>query len=655
MKKGSRTFWPSCFLVVCSLFLFCATLGKCKNVSSATTEDHLEVSATPTTIEAQLENVTSSIGSLPNVATTIENNENNNNNNTESSLPTSTVTSGPNSTSDVTPSEFSTPTTEPHSTTTELTTQGDPVTELVNSTNNESSLIEIKSKGNVSNEVLSGNGTESVLSTTNVPLEVTVNVTEMSKNESNLENATTVVPEIIPQTEANSSGSIDYEITISSSIVSSSESVPEVAANESQYSTEVTTSTLPSESSSQLFTVTLTSLLPEDNVTNSSHAFVNSTDSSVTTDDPENFDRTNATDITNVVVLIENFNSTESTQENKSTTWANNPIMLNPTSNIPSANVTEFVDFDNDTVYSSYDANATTNEVDSTPITTQQPWFLLQFAGNCSLDQEEFGDFEKEVRDQLLARTGVPDQNVSVNIYNCSKSVLVNVSVSVAYERQLSQFFKKLDLANDSKFHINADTYLVTVVGPAGNNAFRQPPEVILSSRHTDIEFVIYVALGSACAFLLVLAVLLVTCKYCRTKPYKGFDVSDVSHLNLRLEDYTLTRIPRPKSIYADYCRSSSRSTDRYCPLDEQSTNQTNGMVHAFDTSVVPLEDVPVADQQTDLQKGNATAKQKSSSSTNDYEDIEGNSVKSTENLHQKKTVPVAPAPWGVDNESFAT
>lgn len=654
------------YLVVLGLLLASpVTRGSNVNASSEavevtiTEESSLNTTSTTTT-QHQIENATS-VGAFPILETPESNN-------TEPSLSMSMVTSGPNSTSDVTPSEFSTPTTDPHPTTPtmDVTTSGYvSITLQANVTENGSEPIQNNNTNkNVSAEVLEmQNITESASST--MVSEVRVNTTDVPKNDSVTipEEPMVVVSDGLPHIDdANVSATVNFETTIFSSAV---------PVNESE-TINAMTSTLSFESSTDLFTASLSSdyTARDENATsvttNANHIeseVANITDAPVFVDNNEKSEHSNATNIpdTNVTVVVyENSNTTlDSVHETNSTVTNStirndHPVLSTPTVIPLVANVTDFGEFDNDTTFTSYDVNVT-SEDNLTTTAAVQPWFMLQFAGNCSLTQEEYDSFEKEVRDQLLSRTGVPEQNVSVNMYNCSKSVLVNVSVSPAYEAQLSKFFKKLDDANHSKLHINDETYLVNVIGPAGNNALRHPTEVILSSRHTDIEFVIYVALGSACAFLLVLAVLLVTCKYCRTKPYKGFDVSDVSHLNLRLEDYTLTRIPRPKSIYADYCRGSARSTERYCPLDEQSANQTNGMVHAFDTSVVPLEDVPDASKNDEQSTEDNANKQKKSSSTNDYEEIEGGSVKSTENLHEKKTIPIAPAPWGVDNESFAS
>ncbi|XP_067122599.1 uncharacterized protein [Centruroides vittatus] len=109
----------------------------------------------------------------------------------------------------------------------------------------------------------------------------------------------------------------------------------------------------------------------------------------------------------------------------------------------------------------------------------------------------------------------------------------------------------------------------------------------------TEREVVLYVSLGVCLGIVLLLAVAITCFKCFRKRWNKPLDL-DVPHLNLRLEDYTLTRIPRPNTVYLDYYRGPIIN-DRYssAPLGNSvdSTNPERGLIQPFDTSVVPLED----------------------------------------------------------------
>uniref|UniRef100_T1JBR1 SEA domain-containing protein n=1 Tax=Strigamia maritima TaxID=126957 RepID=T1JBR1_STRMM len=301
-----------------------------------------------------------------------------------------------------------------------------------------------------------------------------------------------------------------------------------------------------------------------------------------------------------------------------------------------------------------YSSSLEPDTTTSKPQVVTKKWFMLQFMGNCTEMEHKFEDFKKQIHEKILSKAGIGDHQVTLNAINCTNSFLLNVSVSPESEAQLSQFFTNLESSTNStnKFRISDETYLLNVVNSVGDNAYHQPPEVTLSSKHTDIEFVIYVGLGSACVFLLSLAVILVACKYCRSKPYKSFDLNDISHLSLGLEDFTLTRIPRPKStsIYNEF-----GNKNQYSPIDQQGGGG-NGMVHSYDTSVVPLEDAPNFKSENENEtEPQIVGKSTQTSPTNhEYEEIDVKAVKSTENLHSLPKPAVAKH-WGVDNASFST
>ncbi|KAG0428785.1 hypothetical protein HPB47_024255 [Ixodes persulcatus] len=167
---------------------------------------------------------------------------------------------------------------------------------------------------------------------------------------------------------------------------------------------------------------------------------------------------------------------------------------------------------------------------------------MLVLRGNCSHDNLKT-DIEHAF--QILS----PIENISVTEIQCSTLLDVNVTLK-AGELELKQLLRNLSLARN------------LLVGSSSGRHFQLADFSVKEQVSTD---------GA------------------RRQPSKTLDFLETPRLNLRLEDYTLTRIPRPHTVYADHLRTP---------------DQELGVVQAFDTCVVPLEDVAVRDPQPRRQEG---------------------------------------------------
>lgn len=301
-------------------------------------------------------------------------------------------------------------------------------------------------------------------------------------------------------------------------------------------------------------------------------------------------------------------------------------------------------------------------------------WFVLVLEGNCSLVSRKGtleGDFKMEVVQAVTPWLRMSADDLTVGQSTCPSDDKIHLNLTVYRRAGGGNVSEKLDALEESTEPLlesrGQPFYVYEIVTADG--LLGKEPSVPIDLRHSDVELLVYITVGSVCAFLLALAAVLLLCKYCDCRERKPFDFGDAPNLNMRLEDYTLTRIPRPKLGYVDYYRGLTR---RYCPLDDKMTaNSPNGMVQPFDTSVVPLEDARSAPTSTfrdcsdgvivrpsDIHRFGESLSRicragRSAPSVDGYlTDADGYCVRSTENLHvwQKED---KHASVGVDNPNF--
>lgn len=211
----------------------------------------------------------------------------------------------------------------------------------------------------------------------------------------------------------------------------------------------------------------------------------------------------------------------------------------------------------------------------STPTTRR---LILVLRGNCSHDNLR-GDIEQAFR--YLS----PVENLNVTDIQCSTLLDVNITLK-AGEIQLKQLLRNLSLSRIIQVGDSSNQFVLTdfsvkeQVSTDGARSTR--PRWV----PTHEELIIYIAVGVLFAIVLMIAFVVCSIRCCRRQPSKTLDFLETPRLNLRLEDYTLTRIPRPHTVYADHLRTP---------------DQEVGVVQAFDTCVVPLENVePITSRHDD-------------------------------------------------------
>uniref|UniRef100_A0A023G621 Putative salivary gland secretion 1 n=1 Tax=Amblyomma triste TaxID=251400 RepID=A0A023G621_AMBTT len=202
--------------------------------------------------------------------------------------------------------------------------------------------------------------------------------------------------------------------------------------------------------------------------------------------------------------------------------------------------------------------------------TPTQRRLLLVLRGNCSHENLK-NDVEGAFRNISSAA-----ENISVTDIRCTTLLDVNVTLK-AGEMQLKQLLRNLSLAGTLQLGDAGRQFLLTdfsVKEQVSTDGARTVRSRWVPTRE---ELIIYVAVAVLFGIVLIIACVVCSIRCCRRQPSKTLDFLDTPRLNMRLEDYTLTRIPRPHTVYADHLRTP---------------DQELGVVQAFDTCVVPLEDV---------------------------------------------------------------
>lgn len=205
-------------------------------------------------------------------------------------------------------------------------------------------------------------------------------------------------------------------------------------------------------------------------------------------------------------------------------------------------------------------------------------------------------DFEKMLS-KLMAKFGFNDVIPEVSNAKCYSHL--NINVTVGGPMPTLRFLPNVDGKSNFTVDVLNRTFRIIKFEKVDFRLEKTKPSNISSNIITAVakhESVAYIAVGVSFGLILVICVSVCCIKCCcLRKPQKRYGVPKGSHVRLRPEDYTLTPIPRPTSLYVDYYRGSG-TADIYSTTSAGSIASTTptveqGVVQPFDTSIVPLED----------------------------------------------------------------
>ncbi|XP_022193848.2 uncharacterized protein LOC111051614 [Nilaparvata lugens] len=168
-------------------------------------------------------------------------------------------------------------------------------------------------------------------------------------------------------------------------------------------------------------------------------------------------------------------------------------------------------------------------------------WFLLLLAGNSTIVRLRQKDFAKYLKLNLAARLSLEYDEVRVNrVVLAPPRLMVNVSVVPSNENGVEDLDEELEMDDrvfgeeEAPLHKLAETNatLLELSGeeyhvvrflslrsqqPVSLDDVPSATSMIVNDRHTDIETVIYVAVGGACAAVILVTALMALFRYLRT------------------------------------------------------------------------------------------------------------------------------------------
>ena len=218
---------------------------------------------------------------------------------------------------------------------------------------------------------------------------------------------------------------------------------------------------------------------------------------------------------------------------------------------------------------------------------------LVLRAEDCSKFSKS--DFEKMLS-KLMAKFGFNDVIPEVSNAKCYSHL--NINVTVGGPTPTLRFLPNIDGKNNFTVDVLNRTFRIVKLEKVDLRLEKTKSSNVTSNIITAVakhESVAYIAVGVSFGLILVICVSVCCIKCCLKKPQKRYGVPKGTHVRLRPEDYTLTPIPRPTSLYVDYYRGSGTgdifSTTSAGSIASTTPTAEQGVVQPFDTSIVPLED----------------------------------------------------------------
>ncbi|GIY09864.1 uncharacterized protein CDAR_412561 [Caerostris darwini] len=206
-------------------------------------------------------------------------------------------------------------------------------------------------------------------------------------------------------------------------------------------------------------------------------------------------------------------------------------------------------------------------------------------------------DFEKMLG-KLMAKFGFGDAIPEVSNAKCYSHL--NINFTVGNSSPTLRFLPNIDGRNNFTVDVLNRTFRIVKLEKVDFKFEKSKSSNSSSSIIAKVakhESVAYIAVGVTFGLVLIICITVCFIKCCcfRKSQKRFVTNAKCSHMRLRPEDYTLTPIPRPTSLYVDYYRGSV-SADIYSTTSAGSIASTTptvekGVVQPFDTSIVPLED----------------------------------------------------------------
>lgn len=186
---------------------------------------------------------------------------------------------------------------------------------------------------------------------------------------------------------------------------------------------------------------------------------------------------------------------------------------------------------------------------------------MIVLDGDCSIltgpntaNHNALTTFSLSFKLQLESILYLSSDSVYINEITCG-SVHVLVTITNATDALIKNQLWQIIV--DQKFIVSVNysgiiENFTAVKMDIVQNATRTMPTPIpaVPGGIDDIDVIVIIVACCICAVLLVLGVIICVKQWYRKTRAQSFDLIDTPHVNLKMEDFTLTRIPRPRAIY---------------------------------------------------------------------------------------------------------
>nr|KAG5689308.1 hypothetical protein BaRGS_022032 [Batillaria attramentaria] len=185
---------------------------------------------------------------------------------------------------------------------------------------------------------------------------------------------------------------------------------------------------------------------------------------------------------------------------------------------------------------------------------------MFVLSGDCHLvlnNSEYFGRFLAAFHDLLTKQLHIKDDTYKLGEVTCG-----SVRVYVTF---MNVIMPEFDVMIQTAIHNGGRALSVPVWIDSGQfmtfevthaEQVELKPDVdtynIVSTVMDEVDIIVIVVACCVCGVLIAIGIAICVKECYRRKYAQSFDLLEIPHVNLKLEDFTLTRIPRPKTIYTE-------------------------------------------------------------------------------------------------------
>ena len=196
--------------------------------------------------------------------------------------------------------------------------------------------------------------------------------------------------------------------------------------------------------------------------------------------------------------------------------------------------------------------------------------FLFKFHGDCHLIQNNsllFNEFLLGLVDLLSKTLTLQKSMIKLDKFNCRPLRIYTTLIKVSYHN-VTNTLKNMLEKNLFIVKVNLQGQIATfeAVHMEEVPLLKDAPTVFdMPDEGLDkVDIIVIIVACCICGVLLSIGGILCIKECYKRKYAQSFDLMEVPHVNLKLEDFSLTRIPRAKAVYNDDSITMQSYTDSY-------------------------------------------------------------------------------------------